>query len=278
MSDQIKTNEPQPKDRIGYGVKIPTVSFEDAIRIIKEVARVGGMDGGFDALSTVTQNTVSSSTLLYKVYALKGFGLLTFQGKTYSLTELGRNIVQPESAEQEGRSIVESFSNHTILNKVWDNYKGKILPQREYLANYFEKNLEIPAKLKLGWADYFIAAAMFARLLHERESGSYQVLSTPISGIAAPNKEEQQKSPSKTTDQAVGIMPRQAKAPDSGYESHFEGLSGGLFYQKKISDNRKAMIYIPEDLTESDIVMIRAIIKSVDAGLEGLKRHEPDQQ
>jgi hypothetical protein len=271
MNDQNKEKEPQSKERIGYGVRIPTISFEDAIRITKEIVGYEGFEGSLDTISTVTGNTASSSKFLYKVYALKGFGLLTYQENKYSLTELGRKIAQPESPELEKQAILEAFLNNPMIKKVWDNYVGKILPQREYLANFFENNLGIPAKIKLTWADYFIAGGKFAKILHERESGSYQILSKPT---PSPDKEQFQKVFDKVADDRGVVSPKQ----NSGVEQLFDGLSGGLFYQKKISDNRKAMIYIPEDLTDSDITMIRSIIKSVDAGLEGLKKHEANEQ
>ena len=51
----------------------------------------------------------------------------------------------------------------------------------------------------------------------------------------------------------------------------FEGLTGGIVFQKKISGNRRALIFVPEDLNENDVKSIEAIIESVKTALQGLK-------
>jgi hypothetical protein len=43
---------------------------------------------------------------------------------------------------------------------------------------------------------------------------------------------------------------------------------------KSISNNRKAIFAIPEDLTQQDIDSLRIVIKGIDVQLEGLKKNE----
>lgn len=273
-------NEPKNRkegDRIGYGVKVPPIRFNDAIESIKKLVTLAGESGSLDALAAILGHSRSSSNFSYKISALRNFGLITFDKLNYQLTDISKRIISPESSVDEMKAIQEAMSKQEILDRIWGNYKGKILPQREYLANYIEKTLEIPSQLKLQWADYFIEAALYANILIERESGSYQVLSEPLL-IPRIEKESLEKIFDKVADDRGANGTKPNTTGQTNIDQRFEGLSGGLFYQKKISDNRKAMIYIPEDLTDADITMIRSIIKSVDAGLEGLKRHEPNEQ
>ena len=138
--------------------------------------------------------------------------------------------------------------------------KGKILPQREYLANYIEKTLDIPPTLKFEWADYFIEAAKFAKIIIARESGSFQVLyeALPIpktlteSNVAEPE----------------GVIQKptvQIAKPDANYQ-----LDSGSLTRVPVSKNRMAVFSIPGDLSQQDIDKIRVILKGIDSGLDGL--------
>lgn len=264
--------------RIGWGVKIPYLSFEEVVKTIIEIAVSGGFEGSIDVIGDITKNSVSSSSFTKKTYALKNFGLLSNLDKvSYTISDLGRAIAQPESPEQEIRAKQEAFIKLETIKAIFENYKGKLLPQEEYLANYIEKNLNIPSAFKTEWAKYFIEGAKFTQLITTRESGAYQVVSNlgyvkQLNGIKKEDEtiprhpkggDVEEQKPSKPQDYRKNIV-----------ETLFEGLQGGLVYQKKISNNRKALIFIPEDLTQSDIDSIKAIIKSVEAGLDGLKIEE----
>jgi hypothetical protein len=269
MVEQNKAKEGQSKDRIGYGVKIPPISFQEAIEIIKKVATIAGFQGDFDGLSRVTGNTASSSTLLYKIYALKSYGLLTFQNKTYSITEIGQRIAQPASSDEEITFIFEAFQKHEMLRKVWENYATKILPQPEYLANFFEKNFGIPQQLKQDWAKYFTDAARYVGLLMERESGSYQVLSKPSKADWLDAQGKLQVPEKQILSEEKESKVRPVKTMFDPEDEHW-----GILNQRKVSGNRKAIFAIPDELSQEDIEMLRVILKGIDASLDGLKKQQ----
>ncbi|MGA7159894.1 MAG: hypothetical protein WBZ48_02760 [Bacteroidota bacterium] len=170
----------QTKDRIGWGVKVPIISFQDAILFTKELCNMGGFDGTLDALSQVVGNTRSSSSFTAKLSALKNFFLLgTPDKESYSLTDLGRRIGSPTSSDDEKEAMVEALMKLDTIKTIFENYKGKVLPQREYLANAIVK-LGVPPLIKTQWADYFIEATNFVGLILAREGGGYQLMSSPI--------------------------------------------------------------------------------------------------
>jgi|GEM_PF-1870357 len=259
------------KERIGYGVKLPALTFGEAIEIVKTVATTGGIKGHKDALSHVTGNTPTSSTLHYKVAALKNFGLLTIQDDSYELTALGERIAQPQSSEDVDQAIFESFLKLDILKDTWENYRGKLLPQREYLANFIEKYLGIPQSLKLGWADYFISSAKYACLLKEREagSGSYQVLNQPL-----PRGLRVVVSDDVNGDDIVLIEPTQESKSTLSDSLGIESQHWGILNKRKISNNRKAIFAIPDELTQQDIDSLKLVLKGIEAMLDGLKKQE----
>jgi hypothetical protein len=260
--------------RIGYGVKIPLLSFESAIIIIKQLVGMGGIDGSQDALSRILNNSPSSSSYFLKVRALKSFGLINTEGNNYHLTDLATKIVQPQSPIEHDEAIFESFTRQETLIKIWENYKGKILPKEEYLANWIASNLSIPKSLSESWAKYFIASAAYLKLLHQRTDGSYQVFAQPISQKSdAPPDETIGASEPKNK----AIIPSLPEPPKRhGINEFVENEEWGILYQKKISNNRKVILAVPSDLSSQDIEGIKTILKGIEASLEGLKRNEDE--
>jgi hypothetical protein len=269
MPENIPTKDKRQKERVAYGLKVPTLTFQEAIQIVKDTARLGGLAGSFDALGKTTGNSTSSSNFEYKVSALKSYGLLTIQnGDMYALTDIGKRIVQPQSPEEESAAIVEAFTTHTVLSRIWENYKGKVLPQKEYLANYIGKSLQVPNALSFQWAVYFYEAASFAKILDVRESGSVQVLSRPLNlRVFTAEITEPIEPPV--------IEPKPFPIPQSPQPQSFSSLDEehwGLLNKKKISKDRRAIFAIPDELTQQDIDSLRIVIKGIDSMLDGLKK------
>ena len=134
MAKESTETTTQTKDRIGWGVKVPFISFQDAINITKKLCSIGGFDGSLDALSQVLGNTRSSSSFTYKLSALKNFSLIATPDKnSYSFTDLGRRIANPDSPNDEKEAIVDALMKVEIIKTIFDNYKTKVLPQKKYL-------------------------------------------------------------------------------------------------------------------------------------------------
>jgi hypothetical protein len=261
-----KNTEKETKQKSGYGVRPPLISFEGSINAIKDVANIGGESSSRDAFVTIFDNSTASTNFLYKLSALKKFGLITFDKSSYEFTDLARRIVKPDSLADEQRAIYEAFCQHETLVKIWENYKGKLLPQRDYVANWIENNLKIPAEFKSTWADYFIEAAKFAQIIIERgESGSSQVLFEPQIQQSIVNEEKPKDAPKEE---------KIVEKPVNTLTAIIESEHWGILNQRKISGNRKAIFAIPDELSQEDIETLRVILKGIDAGLDGLKKYE----
>lgn len=271
-TDSEQKNAPA-KERTKYGTTPPYISFEEAIKTIKEVSNASGFDGSIDVLAKVLINSPSSSSFQKKVAALRGFGLLSISGGQYSITEIGRHIAHPTDPDEEKSGIFDAFCSQGFLKTTWENYKGKILPQPKYLASFFADKLEAPANMKDLWPTYFIEAAKFAGLLHERETGSYQVL-------LGPSTEKKTETKQITDDKTNAEKKPHGQADGDGSNSVTSGLgisntvSWGILSQRRLSGNRKAVIAIPDELSQEDIDMLKVILKGIDAQLDGLKKYD----
>ncbi len=271
METQNKKEE-ESKSRVGYGVKIPFMSFEEVIETTKIVLNKAGYENSIDALSRVTGNSSSSSSFHKKVAALRNYGVFELDKTGYKLTELGKRIAEPKSFEEQANAIIESFTKQENLKKIWEAYKGKRLPQKEFLTNSIGNILNVPIELRALWADYFIEAAKYAGLLEERETNSFQVLSgyTPIKNNNDIKKEE---TATKSKEVEFSETPTGEKQKTNG-QLPMVGLldkTWGILNIKSISENRKAIIAIPEQLTQQDIESLKVLLKGIEVQLDGLK-------
>ena len=271
MNTQPNEKGEKTKPRIGYGVKIPSVEFGDAIEIVKLIARNAGESGSLDFLASILRHSRSSSTFHKKVAVLRNFGLISADKVGYAITGIGRRIITPQSPEDEQLAVQEAFSKNEILDRIWGNYKGKILPQREYLANYIEKGLEIPSSLKFQWADYFIDAARVARIIVERESGSFQVLSQ---ALPPPTKIQPTEQPKANNSLLTEVQKPRKTAPQ--LDETIGEIRWGSLTKLRISDDRMVIVAIPDELTGQDIDKIRIVLKGIDSSLEGLSKSDRD--
>lgn len=282
MTEESKIN-PTPNDsskpndtrkpvvlRPHYGKKLPALSLEEAITIIKKVVSIGGISGSLDALAKVMDNSRSSSTFDQKLAALKKFGLVGSDKDNYNLTQIGSGIATPESPEQEQSAIQKAFSNLDFFNKIWENYKAKILPQRDFLANWIESNLKIPSDLKLQWADYFILAGKYARILDERESGAIHVLS----GFALTSREPESKPVERVLPTNGENEKPQEPIVARRAESQQDDDESGVRLQRILSNGKTAKIFIPENLSEFDIKVLQTLFEAAKNMLDGLIRLE----
>lgn len=258
------------KERIAYGKKLPLLSFGETIAVIEEVGIKAGSQGSLDAMASIMGNSLSSSNFQSKIAHLKNLKLIELEKPRYLFTELGDKIAFPHSPNDRTDAVFEAFKNHDILEKIWDFHKGKRLPQIEYLSNYIEKSLGIPLQFKVMWAEYFIEAGKVAKILDEKEVGSYQVLLQPI---IFKKKEEpltkQNDLPTTPTTETQSEKPKD--------EFGIENVKWGIVTKKVISGNRQAIFAIPEQLSQQDIDSLRLVIKGIDVQLDGLKKFAEEE-
>lgn len=259
--------ESASKTTRSYGVRVPILSFQELIELLETIYRTAGEDSSLDALARIMGNTPSSSTFRMKLHVLRGFGLIARSESGYSFSELAKKIVQPQSAEERSHAIHDAFSQNEYLKAIWEKHKGKILPKPEFLANYI-LSLSIPNELKASWANYFIEGAKFAGILSERGEGMYQVLSEPLPS----SKAEAETKVTEVTPPPL-LPPAKTQVTNLGIEG-VEGKHWGILNQRSISGGRKAIFAIPDELTQQDIDTLRFLLKSIDTGLDGLKKHE----
>ena len=98
--------------------------------------------------------TAKSTALFYITSASRDYGFTdgTRDAALISLTDLGRRLVYPASAEAERTTLHEGFRNIEVFAAVVDHFQGSSLPERRFLNN----TLESEFNLDPSWHDEFV--------------------------------------------------------------------------------------------------------------------------
>lgn len=162
------------KTRLPKGSKPPFLNLEESVKLIQEIYERAGGGVSFDGFSQISTNSPSSSSFTKKIGVLRSFGLITAENKSVILTVTADNIVAPRSPQERARALKSAFCNNDIFSKVYSQFKGRLLPQDEFLVNTF-KDL-VPRDIASKWMTSFKESALYANLLLDRGDGKFQVI------------------------------------------------------------------------------------------------------
>lgn len=107
-------------------VSFPYGSMEDAIEVAKAIFDNGGQQGTMDQVAAwLKHQTVGSGAFRVKLYSARIFGLVKLDLDRVTLTPLANKIVHPH---QETAARAEAFLAVPLYRKIYEKYKGKMLP------------------------------------------------------------------------------------------------------------------------------------------------------
>ena len=130
MADEDVTGIPQ---RERSKIRFPYGSLADAIKVAEVVHDQHGGSCSMDQLAASMGHVLDSGTFRVKVYTTATFGLLKIGQGSVTLLPLGNAIINPESS---ARAKVDAFMRVPLYGKVYEQYKGKLLPKDEGLENF----------------------------------------------------------------------------------------------------------------------------------------------
>lgn len=130
LRDQVEPNQPngqdggKPVERDRSTVQFPYLSLDEAITIAKGVHAISGT-GQIDQVAAHLKQKPDTGSFRLKLGVTKMFGLITYSVGTVTLTELGKQICDPQ---QEQAAKVQAFLNIPLYQKVYEKFKGANLP------------------------------------------------------------------------------------------------------------------------------------------------------
>jgi hypothetical protein len=177
MANSAVTPEPNEKpERIPRGSAPPALKLSEAAELARKIYDNAGGLASSDMLSQLVGNTITSSAFVRKLSALRSYGIVEDVGGNTGLTEIGNRIAAPRDVEDDLAAMKESLQRIETLNKIFERFKGRILPEEQFLKNIFIQELKIPREIADHWISWFIDAGKVSHLLHIRPDGKTQVL------------------------------------------------------------------------------------------------------
>src|SRR5438128_8216900 len=172
-----KDESSKKRTRLPKGSVTPAFNLEEASDIIIRIYELAGSDASYDVVGRITSNSPGSSVFARKLITLKNYGLIVDENRTVKLTDTGRQIATPRSSTERALALKQAFLSVPLYARVYDKFKGRLLPPDEFLINTFIEY--VPTKeLATTWMDGFKKSAKKAGLLETRPDGKITVLET----------------------------------------------------------------------------------------------------
>jgi hypothetical protein len=229
------------RKRIPRGLAPPALSLAEAIEVVTRFYEEAGGESSFDLLARITDNSPASSVFAKKVAALRNYNLIEDENRIVRLSPLGFRIAAPHEPAEMMEAAKEAFLNVEIYAKAYDRYKGRILPQDEFLINTFASY--VPKELAEEWVEKFKASAHAAGLLEER-NGKTQVRET----VRIP-KEAQEPPPPVELKGGEPLIEERKETPRPPTPS----LPNVIRTPLPLGPGRLAYIELPEDWKPSEL-------------------------
>jgi hypothetical protein len=107
------------------------MDLESAVSVARAILTGGGVPLTRDQLAGVMNLASGSGNFVQKVATSRLFGLVSFIGGKYELTDLGFNILDSDEKRQRG-ARAEAFLSVPLYRRTYDEFKGKQLPPRPH--------------------------------------------------------------------------------------------------------------------------------------------------
>jgi len=248
------------------------LTLGDATNIITRLYEDVGGDASYDNFANIINNTPSSSTFVRKLSALKNYGLVSDENRHIRVSDLGSAIVAPTSPKERSDALKRAFLNIEVFAGLYDRYKGKILPQDEFLTNVVSSF--VPKEFTNTWIDRFKQSAKAAGLITDRGDGKLQV--REIAAVEGPEKFREEP---KSEDRPSSMSPSASASPSPSPSEETEGptLSYGHVSKIKLSEGRQAVFSLPDRLTGRDAQKLKGALQGLATIIESMIDEEKDE-
>lgn len=179
----IRSADDPPSEDVGRqisGIAFPAYTLADSIAVANAVHNKGGGYATREQVAAFLQyKSTSNGAFLARVGSAKIFGLLIEENKTLRLSPLATKILMPESDEERRAGLVEAFFNVPLFKAIYDEYRGKDLPEGLGLKNALRNKFRVvPTRIDTAFRSLFESAETAG--FFETRGGSRTQLIMPV--------------------------------------------------------------------------------------------------
>lgn len=135
----VPNAESQDAEETGHGrstIRFPYLDQDDAVKFAKAIHAVAGNSCTRDALAGYLKVSAKAGGFNLRSVTAKMFGLVDSDKGIYSLTDLGKRVIDPK---QEKAARAESFLIIPLYKRVFDQYRNQMLPGNQALEKAMEQ-------------------------------------------------------------------------------------------------------------------------------------------
>jgi hypothetical protein len=251
--------ENKPKRELRRSNAYPSISIRDAIDLTDFVQRNSGHS--FLKLEDIAKLTNKSvGGMSQKVGSAVQYGLLELKSGTgYRPSELYKKITKPVNESEKHLSLIEAFKSPKLYVELISRFSGSALPSEVILPNILERDHSVFDDAAKKAAQIFLENVDFLGLKTSHNELNLSVDQTKSDSSDGINTSLSEASFQKT---------KTASSPLSASASDLLKIEIGL------TDDKKAIIFYPKDLTEMDIELMKLQISVLEKLVEFNKKPE----
>ena len=199
----MKTNRAEAKiveTKLRKQRPFPRVALEEALKVPNSIReKNSGNPWPPTEIAKAVGVSPKTPNFFYLTAGARDYGLTegTKEATQISLTELGREVVYPDSPESGLLAKRKAFLKVEIFSKVLGHYKGSTLPEMEYLSNTLEREFHLPKEFHEEFVSLFDKNCRFLQIgadttpdLAVKLSTNGETRPAPTVTLSKPNKGE----------------------------------------------------------------------------------------
>jgi hypothetical protein len=113
--------------------------------------------GARDVAVACGYGSKNNNKFFYLSASSRDYGLTTGtrEATEIALTDLGRDLIYPDSADQKHKRETDAFFNVPLFKQVYDYYEGGALPEMQYLSSTLLKKFALPEEFHDSFKDIY---------------------------------------------------------------------------------------------------------------------------
>ena len=144
-SPEVPKTEKPKQERERSTIEFPYLSLDVGMEIARAVHATGGSHATLDLIAAHMGESANGGAFRNKVTTARQFGLATYANGTVTLTLIGSRLADPD---QEKAAKAEAFLQVPLYKRLYDDYKGLVLPPTNAGLETVIENLGVAAKQK----------------------------------------------------------------------------------------------------------------------------------
>lgn len=155
----VPTPQKALQERERSTISFPYLGLDVAMEIVNAIHATGGQQSQLDQVAAHLGESATSGSFRTKIITTGIFGLARYSTGTVSLTALGSRMTDPG---QEKAAKAEAFLNVPLYKRIYDDYRGLILPPTAAALESVMVTLGVAQKQKDKARQVFLRSAQQA--------------------------------------------------------------------------------------------------------------------